>query len=135
MNILEKIRKTVHAGDEKKTLKLVQDALEKGYGAFSIMENGLVKGLEDCGTDYQDQQMWLPELMLATEAVKKAAAILVPKMDAGRADRSLGKVVLATVQGDIHDIGIELVGIMLESAGFSVRFLGEMFRFPISLRP
>ncbi|MGO9314842.1 MAG: ATP-binding protein [Syntrophobacteraceae bacterium] len=130
MNILEKIRKTVHAGDEGKTLKLVQNALGKGYGAFGIMENGLVKGLEDCGVDYQEQRMWLPELMLATEAVKKAAAILIPKMDAGRMGQSLGKVVLATVQGDIHDVGIELVSIMLESAGFSVRFLGGNVPIP-----
>jgi methylmalonyl-CoA mutase cobalamin-binding domain/chain len=130
VNILERIRKTVHAGDAEKTLKLVRNALEKGYGAFGIMENGLVKGLEDCGVDYQEQRMWLPELMLATEAVKNSASILIPRMDAGRVERSLGKVVLATVQGDIHDIGIELVGIMLESAGFSVRFLGGNVPIP-----
>ncbi len=124
MNILDEIRKMVFAGDEEKTLELVQKALDEGHDAMEIMDNGLVKGIEDCGAAYEEQQVWLPELMLATEAVKKSGAILIPKMGGGRAERSIGKVVLATVQGDVHDIGVELVSLMLESAGFSVKFMG-----------
>jgi 5-methyltetrahydrofolate--homocysteine methyltransferase len=124
MNILEEIRKLVYSGDEEKALDLVQKALEQGLDPQDIMDNGLVKGIQDCGAAYECKQMWIPELMLAAEALKRCLLILKPRMAAAGAGRSAGKVVLATVQGDVHDIGLELVGVMLESAGFTVRFMG-----------
>jgi 5-methyltetrahydrofolate--homocysteine methyltransferase len=125
VNILEEIRKMVFVGDDVRTLELVQKALDDGHDPHDITDNGLVKGIQDCGVAYEEQLMWLPELMMAADALKKALAVLKPKMSADAGDgRGLGKVVLATVQGDVHDIGVELVGVMLESSGFSVRFMG-----------
>lgn len=122
--MLEEIRKMVYSGDEEGALSLVQKALDEGYDPHLIMDDGLVKGIQDCGAAYECQQMWIPELMLATEALKRCLEILKPRMTGDMEGRSLGKVVLATVQGDVHDIGVELVGVMLESAGFNVRFMG-----------
>ncbi len=88
------------------------------------MDNGLVKGIQDCGAAYECQKMWIPELMPASEAMELGISLLKPLMAAEWGAQSLGKVVLATVEGDVHDIGVELVGVMLESASFTVRFMG-----------
>jgi len=124
MSILEEIRKMVYSGEEEKALALVEKALEEGFEPQDIMDNGLVKGIQDCGAAYENKEMWIPELMLAAEALKRCLLILKPKMIEAGGGQSIGKVVLATVQGDVHDIGLELVGVMLESAGFTVRFMG-----------
>jgi len=125
LKILEEIRDSVYQGDEEKALELVKKAVAEGYSPQDIMDNALVKGIQDCGAAYERQEMWIPELMLSTEALKRSLAILKPLM-AGQeeAGRNLGDVVLATVEGDVHDIGVELVGVMLESAGFKVHFMG-----------
>ncbi len=123
MSQLEQIQKAVFDGDEQLTVNLVNDALAAGLNAQDIVDRGLVKGLHDCGAGYEAGEKFIPEMLMAAEAMKASMAILKPHLAAGEAGAG-GKVVLATVEGDVHDIGLELVATMLGSAGFHVNFMG-----------
>jgi len=124
VSVLAEIQKAVFDGDESKTMDLVNKALAEGIAAQEIVDNGLVKGLHDCGAGYEAGQKFIPEMLMAAEAMKSSMKILKPHLSAGSSGSSLGKVVLATVEGDVHDIGLELVATMLGSAGFDVVFMG-----------
>lgn len=124
MSQLAEIQKAVFDGDEAKTVELVKAALAAGVNAQEIVDNGLVKGLHDCGAGYEAGEKFIPEMLMAAEAMKVSMAILKPHLAAGLEGVGGGKVVLATVEGDVHDIGLELVGTMLGSAGFEVNFMG-----------
>lgn len=124
MSIIEEIKKSVFVGNEEKSAELTKKAVEEGQEAETILNEALVKALKDCGTAYEKGQMFIPELLMAAEAMKGCMAIITPKMTAGADVGAAGKAVLGTVQGDVHDIGVELVGVMLETAGFAIKFLG-----------
>jgi 5-methyltetrahydrofolate--homocysteine methyltransferase len=123
VEILPEITKAVFDGDEPKTLELVKKALAEGVGAQDIVDKGLVKGLHECGAGYEAGEKFIPEMLMSAEAMKSAMAVLKPHLAAGETAAG-GKVVLATVEGDVHDIGLELVATMLGSAGFEVNFMG-----------
>ncbi len=123
MEILQEITKAVYDGEEQKTVELVKQALAEGIGAQDIVDKGLVKGLHECGAGYEAGEKFIPEMLMAAEAMKASMAILKPHLAAGEKAAG-GKVVLATVEGDVHDIGLELVATMLGSAGFEVNFMG-----------
>lgn len=121
--ILEEIRKAVYDGKRAKTVELVQQALAQGIPALEILNEGLVPGLRDCGEGYEKGVKFIPEMLLAAGAMKSSMEVLKPHLGAGTGG-TLGKVVLATVEGDVHDIGLELVATMLDAAGFQVVFMG-----------
>lgn len=123
MEILPEIVKAVFDGDEPKTLELVKKAMAEGVRAQDIVDKGLVKGLHECGAGYEAGEKFIPEMLMSAEAMKSAMAVLKPHLVAGETSTG-GKVVLATVEGDVHDIGLELVATMLGSAGFEVNFMG-----------
>ncbi len=123
MELLQEISKAVYDGEEQKTVELVKKALAEGLGAQDIVDKGLVKGLHECGAGYEAGEKFIPEMLMAAEAMKASMAILKPHLAAGETAAG-GKVVLATVEGDVHDIGLELVATMLGSAGFEVNFMG-----------
>ena len=123
MEILQEITKAVFDGEEQATVELVKKALAEGVKAQDIVDKGLVKGLHDCGAGYEAGEKFIPEMLMAAEAMKASMAILKPHLVAGEGVVS-GKVVLATVEGDVHDIGLELVATMLGSAGFEINFMG-----------
>lgn len=123
MEILQEITKAVFDGEEQTTVELVKKALAEGLKAQDIVDKGLVKGLHDCGAGYEAGEKFIPEMLMAAEAMKASMAILKPHLAAGETAAG-GKVVLATVEGDVHDIGLELVATMLGSAGFEVNFMG-----------
>ena len=123
MEILPEIVKAVFDGDEPKTLELVKKAMAEGVRAQDIVDKGLVKGLHECGAGYEAGEKFIPEILMSAEAMKSAMAVLKPHLVAGETSTG-GKVVLATVEGDVHDIGLELVATMLGSAGFEVNFMG-----------
>jgi 5-methyltetrahydrofolate--homocysteine methyltransferase len=123
VKILEEITKAVFDGEEQATVELVKKALAEGVKAQDIVDKGLVKGLHDCGAGYEAGEKFIPEMLMAAEAMKASMAILKPHLVAGEGVVS-GKVVLATVEGDVHDIGLELVATMLGSAGFEINFMG-----------
>ena len=123
MEILQEISKAVFDGEEQATVELVKKALAEGLNAQDIVDKGLVKGLHECGAGYEAGEKFIPEMLMAAEAMKASMAILKPHLAAGETAAG-GKVVLATVEGDVHDIGLELVATMLGSAGFDVNFMG-----------
>ena len=123
VEILQEITKAVYDGEEQTTVELVKKALAEGLKAQDIVDKGLVKGLHECGAGYEAGEKFIPEMLMAAEAMKASMAILKPHLAAGETVAG-AKVVLATVEGDVHDIGLELVATMLGSAGFEVNFMG-----------
>lgn len=124
MSIIEQIRKNVYDGDENNTVELVKKALDEGKTANEILDDGLIEGLRTTGDAFERGEKFIPEMLMASESMKKAMVILKPLLLEGSGVGSFGKAVLATVEGDVHDIGLELVATMLETAGFEVRNMG-----------
>ena len=97
--------------------------LSRGWGADKVLNDALVEGMRSVGIDFRDGILFVPEVLLAANAMKAGMAILRPLLAETGAE-PIGKVVIGTVKGDIHDIGKNLVGMMLEGAGFDVVDLG-----------
>jgi len=123
MEILKNIAKSLMAGDDQKITEEVAQAIEEGVPTVEILDDGLIAGMNVVGVRFRDHDMFLPEVLLSARAMTAGVAILKPLMIAEEVS-SRGKVVLGSVQGDLHDIGKNLVGIMLEGAGFEVVDLG-----------
>jgi 5-methyltetrahydrofolate--homocysteine methyltransferase len=123
MEILKNIADTLMAGDDQKITGQVKQAIEEGIPTTDILDNGLIAGMNVVGVKFRDHDMFLPEVLMSARAMTAGVAILKPLLIAENVS-SRGKVVLGSVQGDLHDIGKNLVGIMLEGAGFEVFDLG-----------
>ncbi len=113
------LSQAVQDGDDKKVVKLVKKALAEGVPAMDILEKGLVPGVQALGQLFKDGQVYLPEILISTRAMNKGLEALQPHL-AGVDIHKKGTVVLGTVEGDLHDIGKNLVGMMLGSNGFKV---------------
>lgn len=124
--ILEKLAKAVMAGDEDSAKKAAQEAIDAKVDPIDAIKNGLSKGMEVIGKKFADFEVYLPEVMLAADAMKAGIGVLRPHISADRMSESQkGKVVIGTVYGDIHDIGKNLVATMLEVAHYEVHDLGN----------
>ncbi len=97
--------------------------LERGWGPDKVLSDALVEGMRIVGVDFRDGILFVPEVLLAANSMKAGMAILRPLLAETGAQR-IGKIVIGTVKGDIHDIGKNLVAMMLEGAGFEVIDLG-----------
>ena len=124
MSIIEQVRKNVYDGDENNTVELVKKALDEGNTANKILDDGLVAGLRDCGDGFERGEKFIPEMLMSSESMKRAMEVIKPLLLEGTGGGHTSRAVLATVEGDVHDIGLELVGTMLETAGFEVRNMG-----------
>lgn len=124
MAYLDDITKAVFDGDEAKTVELVQKAVKDGKSPQEILDKGLVQGLRDCGAGFEKGEKFIPEMLMSSECMKAAMKIIKPLLLGKTDTEGTGRVVLATVEGDVHDIGLELVATMLETAGFKVKFMG-----------
>jgi corrinoid protein of di/trimethylamine methyltransferase len=123
--IIKKLCETVIAGDQESSKKIAQEILSSGVDPLQAIREGLLEGLRIMGGKWVDGEIYLPEMMDSVSAMKGAMNILKSKVAAkGLAELKLGTVVLGTVQGDIHDIGKNIVGTMLEVSGFEVHDLG-----------
>jgi 5-methyltetrahydrofolate--homocysteine methyltransferase len=110
-------------GDEGKLAELVRAALERGVSARQILNEGLMSGMDIVGEKMENEDMFIPEVLRSARAMSNVMQVLTPLLAEG--DVSIvGKVVIGTVKGDLHDIGKNLVAMMLESAGFEVWNLG-----------
>ncbi len=98
-------------------------ALEEGMEPAVIVNKGLIPGMDVVGDRFQNREYFMPEMLVAARAMKRSMALLKPLM-AGSADSSGLRAVCGSVQGDLHDVGVSLVAMMLEGAGFEVTFLG-----------
>jgi corrinoid protein of di/trimethylamine methyltransferase len=123
--LFNKMAQSVLDGDTDAAVALAQQAIATGIDPLEAITNGFVKGVNQVGENFACGQAFLPELVMAGEAMKAAVSTLEPEMKKRGLERKmLGKVVLATVEGDIHEIGKSLVGTMLSASGFQVFDLG-----------
>ena len=120
---LTNIINTLIEGDKEKLGELVQSALAEDVSAKDILDDGLVKGMEIVGAKMESCDMYIPEVLRSAGAMSGAVEILKPLLTAEELSAS-GTVVIGTVKGDLHDMGKNLVKLMLESAGFEVVDLG-----------
>jgi 5-methyltetrahydrofolate--homocysteine methyltransferase len=109
--------------DKSKVLKIVQNALDQGVEAKEILNQGLIAGMGIVGEKMENEEMFIPEVLMAAKTMSSAVEILKPLL-ADEDMTAIGKVIIGTVKGDLHDIGKNLVAMMLESAGFEVYNLG-----------
>ncbi len=121
---LADLSQAVVAGDGELAEKLTREALKQGISANSIYQEALIPGMEIVGKKMQSGEYYIPEVLLSADVMKAATEIIRPALVKSGATRSAGKVVMGTVAGDLHDIGKNLVIIMLEGAGFEVTDIG-----------
>ena len=119
------IRKAIVEGDKPRAQELAKEAVRSGADLNEVIDKGYVPGIQAVGELWEKGEYFLPELITSGECMKAAMDILQPEMaKANIKSRSLGKVVIGTVEGDIHDIGKNLVASMLQANGFEVFDLG-----------
>lgn len=123
MEILKSIAENLIAGYDKRVAEQVAQAIQSEVATIEILDNGLIAGMNVVGDRFRKHEMFLPEVLLAARAMTAGVALLKPLLIAEEVP-SRGKVVLGSVQGDLHNIGKNLVRIMLEGAGFEVVDLG-----------
>ncbi|MBD3236976.1 MAG: cobalamin-binding protein [Candidatus Eisenbacteria bacterium] len=124
VEILEKIAAQLQQGEEEEVAALTQRAIDAQIEPKQILDQGLIGGMNVVGELFRDHEIFLPEVLLAAKAMHAGLDRLKPLLEAADVP-SRGKVILGTVQGDLHDIGKNLVGIMLRGAGFEVIDLGN----------
>ncbi|MDP2350859.1 MAG: corrinoid protein [Chloroflexota bacterium] len=123
--IFAAMRQSVIDGDAVAAASLAEAALANGVPPLDAIEMGFVPGLSHVGEQFALGELFLPDMMLAARAMQKAIVILEPEMARQSAVRTVvGRVVIGTVKGDIHEIGKNLVGMMLSTSGFEVHDLG-----------
>jgi len=124
-NLFERMAKAVVEGNKEETEKLAKKAVKRRMDLLEVIEKGFVTGIQKVGELWEKGEYFLPELITSAECMKAAMAVLQPELRKAQIDApSKGKVVIGTVEGDIHDIGKNLVASMLQANGFDVYDLG-----------
>jgi 5-methyltetrahydrofolate--homocysteine methyltransferase len=124
MSILPDIAESLQRGEDDRVHELVRQALEARMPPIDVLNNGLVAGMNVVGEQFRQREIFLPDVLLAARAMYAGLDLLKPLL-ARDGVPSAGKVVIGSVHGDLHDIGKNLVGIMLKGAGFEVIDLGN----------
>jgi len=123
--ILNEITRSLVECEPDKTEALTKDALEAGTEPLSIINEGLVPGMEIVGQKFQSGEYFLPQMVIAANAMQQAMGLLEPELQARKqVSESVGTVVIGTVKGDIHEIGKSLVATMMSAYGFRVHDVG-----------
>ncbi len=122
-DILEEIAEKLYAGDAHAVAELTQKALDEGLTPAEVLNGGLIAGMNRVGVDFRNDELFVPEVLIAARAMHAGMDILHPLLAESDVP-SAGKVVLGTVEGDLHDIGKNLVAMMLEGGGFEVVDVG-----------
>ena len=123
MEVLNRLAVQIISGDQDLARELVQEAIDHDIAVNRILTQGLIPGMDVVGQKFQVGEYFIPHMLLAARAMKAALEILRPLL-AEAGSKAVGKVVIGTVKGDLHDIGKNLVRIMLEGKGFEVLDLG-----------
>ena len=118
------LQQAVIEGEAEETARLVQEQLDEGKEASDILDNGLIAAMDVVGAKFSAGDLFIPEMLVSAEAMQEGLALLKPLLVAG-ASGGKGTVVMGAVKGDLHDIGKNLVVLMLEGAGFTVVDLGN----------
>ena len=120
---LQEVYNAVEAGKAKKVAAAVQEALDAGCDPSAILNEGMIAAMDSVGAKFKAGEIFVPEMLVAARAMKKGVDVLKPHLASGDATAA-GKIIIGTVAGDLHDIGKNLVAMMMESAGFEVIDLG-----------
>ena len=123
MTDLNEISRALQSGKAKQVKLLVQQAIDDGLDAQSILEQGLLSGMAVIGEKFKNNEVFVPEVLVAARAMNQGAALLKPIL-AASGTKAAGRACIGTVRGDLHDIGKNLVRMMLESKGLEVIDLG-----------
>ncbi len=121
--LMNEIAQALYNGEAEKVAELTRKALEQGLSPEEILNKGLIAGMDKVGRDFRDGILFVPEVLIAANAMKAGMQILRPLLTES-AISGLGTFVIGTVKGDLHDIGKNLVAMMMEGAGFKVVDLG-----------
>ena len=124
-DLFKEMAQSITDGEAEKAAELAKQSIAQGIDPLDAINKGFVAGVNYVGDQFSCGNMFLPELVMAGEAMKAAVAVLEPELTKRGTERKmLGKVVLCTVEGDIHEIGKTLVGTMLSATGFQVFDMG-----------
>jgi 5-methyltetrahydrofolate--homocysteine methyltransferase len=124
MGIIQELSESLQRGDAGKVAELTRRAIDGGLDTKTILDDGLIAGMSVVGERFKSHEIFLPDVLLAARAMVAGMEILKPLL-VREGIPAIGKVVIGTVQGDLHDIGKNLVAIMLKGAGFEVIDLGN----------
>ena len=122
--VLQDLVKGITDYDEEAASTAAEKAVEEGVDSIEAIEHGVAVGLKKIGEDYERGETFLPELMMGANAAQKALKVLLEHMPQGSDYRGQGRIVIGTVEGDIHDIGKNIVAAMLRANGFDIVDLG-----------
>ena len=122
--ILERLAQAVAEGEPEQAEALARQALEQGLDPLRCIDEGLTPGIERVGELFDTGEYYLPDLIIGGDAMKAALAVLEPALTGAQGRKILGRVVLGTVEGDLHEIGKTLVGTLLTANGFEVTDIG-----------
>ena len=122
--MFEKLAQAVIDGESEDAVELAQQALDAGLDPLECINKGLSKGIDRVGVLFAEGEYYLPDLIIGGEAMKDALSVLEPALAANQTREVTGRVVLGTVEGDLHEIGKTLVGTMLTANGFQVTDVG-----------
>jgi 5-methyltetrahydrofolate--homocysteine methyltransferase len=123
--IVNAIAECVRNGNISKSKELVQTALSKGISVEQVLKEGLFAGMAIVGKLFKEEEIYIPEVMMASKAMQAGMEVLEPLLLDDKKKESLGKIVLGTVKGDVHNLGKYLVSLMLKGVGFEVIDIGE----------
>ena len=124
MESLEQLAENLRTGNVKGVADATQQLIEEGVNPKTILDRGLISGMSVVGEQFKQHEIFLPDVLLAAKAMSAGMDLLKPLL-IKHGVATIGKVVIGTVQGDLHDIGKNLVGILLKGAGFDVIDLGN----------
>ena len=122
---LEAIREAINKGRRKEIVGLVQAALDDGVDPQSIINDHMIEAMKQVGARFEARKIFVPEMMIAARTMQAGLEVIKPLLKQQDAANKLGTVMIGTVFGDLHDIGKNLVVLMLESSGFEVHNIGE----------
>lgn len=120
---LENLANAIISGNQNESVRLTTEALQENIAPKKILEEGLIAGMNIIGVRFKTNAVYIPEVLISARAMKTAMEVLEPRLIASGV-KPLGKALIGTVQGDLHDIGKNLVGMMLKGAGFEVNDIG-----------
>ncbi|MBU1100286.1 MAG: corrinoid protein [Bacteroidetes bacterium] len=124
MELLNQISEYLQQGDDEKVFELTGIAIKEGISPKEILDDGLLAGIGIIGKQFKNHEIFLPDVLLAAKAMQAGLNQIKPLLERDKIP-GMGKIVLGTVKGDVHDIGKNLVGIMLKGAGYDVIDLGK----------
>jgi 5-methyltetrahydrofolate--homocysteine methyltransferase len=120
---LKALADSIIKGDQNTAVKITKEAIQEGLSPKKILNDGLIAGMDVVGARFKKNEVYIPEVLIAARAMKMAMEILAPEL-VRTGVKPIGKFMIGTVQGDLHDIGKNLVAMMLKGAGFEVIDIG-----------